>query len=103
MTFLQRRFFDPFTGIDDFFNTPTFTRRLTIDHNILGDKENYSIWELPNETFEVRVQYSDDDATYHRASNKPTMKEAEEYIEEQVKYHKRRAEGPKLVKSFKKH
>ena len=101
MTYLARRFFDPFNAID-FFNEPTFTRKLTIDHDILAEKSNYSIWELPNGNHEVRVSYSDDDTTYHRASTKTTLEEAEKYVEEQVAYHTRRVEGPKLVKQYKK-
>ncbi|MDA7994429.1 MAG: hypothetical protein MPJ25_15480, partial [Pirellulales bacterium] len=74
----------------------------TIDHDILAEKSNYSIWELPNGNHEVRVSYSDDDTTYHRASTKTTLEEAEKYVEEQVAYHTRRVEGPKLVKQYKK-
>ena len=93
--------FDPFGMMDQNFFQPTFTRKISIDHSVLANKENYSIWELPNGNHEVRVQFSDDDTTYHRASTKSTLEEAEKYVDEQTSYHTRRVEGPKLVKSYK--
>ncbi|MDA7991722.1 MAG: hypothetical protein MPJ25_01650 [Pirellulales bacterium] len=106
MTFLRKQF-DPFYGhpfnglLDNFFHTPTFSRRITIDQKILADKSNYSIWELPDGQHEVRVQYSDDETLYHKASVKKTLEDAEKYVDEQVGYHARKLEGPKLVKSYK--
>lgn len=101
MTFLAKRFFDPFGMeaklLNDFFNEPTFTRRITLDHKVLADKNNYQIFELPNGNFEVRVKYSDDTTTYHRASTKTSLDEAITYVDDQIKYHSRRLEGPKLV------
>lgn len=67
MTYLSKHMFDPFGMMDQFF-TPQFTRKVTIDSNILADKANYSIWELPNGNFEVRVKYTDDHTCYHRAT-----------------------------------
>ncbi len=93
--------YHPFPSLMDDFFTPTFTRKITIDHDVLADIENYSIWELPTGKHEVRVQYSDQETTYHRASTKETLEEAEQYVEEQVAYHTRRMEGPKLVKNYK--
>ncbi len=100
MTYLSKSMYDPFGLMNNFFE-PTFTRKITIDHEVLANKANYSIWELPNGMHEVRVQFSDDDQTYHRASSKKTLDEAEEYVEQQTAYHARRVEGPKLVKSYK--
>lgn len=104
MTYLSKHMFDPF-GLQEIFNhqpffAPAFTKKVTIDSNILADKANYSIWELPNGNHEVRVKYSDDNTTYHRASTKQNLEDAEKYVEEQVSYHARRVEGPKLVKSY---
>ena len=81
---------------DEFF-TPTFTRKISIDNEVLSNKENYSIWELPNGRYEVRVQYSDDTSSYHRASTKETLDEAKAYVDNQIKYHSRQLEGPKKV------
>lgn len=100
MTYLSKHMFDPFGMMDQFFQ-PTFTRRVSIDHNVLADKSNYSIWELPNGQHEVRVSYSDDDTTYHRASTKQTKEEAIDYVNKQVAYHARRVEGPKCIWSGK--
>ncbi len=100
MTLLSKSMYDPFGMMDTFF-TPTFTRKITIDHEVLANKENYSIWELPNGSHEVRVSYSDDESSYHRASTKKSLAEAEDYVEEQTAYHTRRMEGPKLVKQYK--
>ena len=90
--------------MNQFFNNPTisFSKPVTVDAEILGDQENYSIWELVNGMYEVRVKFSDDTSSYHRATTRPSLQEAEAYVEEQVAYHKRKLEGPKLVKSYKK-
>ena len=82
---------------EEFFNTPSFSRKITIDSDILADKANYSIYELPNGRYEVRVQYSDDTSSYHRASTKETLDEAKAYVDNQIKYHSRQLEGPKKV------
>ncbi len=91
----------PFPSLMDDFFTPTFTRKISIDHEVLADITNYSIWELPSGQYEIRVQFTDENSTYHRASTKKTLEDAEEYVEEQVAYHARRVEGPKLVKEYK--
>ena len=101
MTYLTRshnQFFNDM--LEDFFQ-PTFTRKVNINSQILADKENYSIWELPNGMYEVRVQYSGEASTYHRATTRKSLEEAETYVEEQVTYHSRIVQGPRLVKSYK--
>lgn len=99
MTYLSKHMFDPF-GLHEAFFNPTFTRKITVDSNILAEKSNYSIWELPSGQHEVRVKYSDDDTCYHRATTKNTLEESEKYIDEQVAYHERRVKGPVCVKTY---
>ena len=82
--------------IDDFFY-PHFTRPISIDSEVLAKKENYSIWEMPNGKYEVRVQYSNENTTYHRATTRENLEDAKKYVEEQVTYHMKKIEGPKLV------
>ena len=91
--------------INEFFNDPFFSpmlthKKQTMDTAILADKENYSIWELTNGLFEVRVEFSEENSYYHKATTRQTLEEAEGYVEEQVAYHSRKLEGPKLVKSY---
>ena len=71
-----------------------------LDSEILADKSNYSIWELPNGSFEVRVQFSGDKSYYHRATSRKTLEEAESYVEEQVEYHSKIARGPVCVRNY---
>lgn len=78
----------------------TFTKPVTLDSQVLSDIANYEIWELINGMFEIRVLYSDDTTSYHRATTRDTLADAEAYVEEQVAYHTRKATGPKLVKSY---
>ena len=86
--------------INDVFNdffTPTFTRKISIDNKVLAEKDNYSIWELPSGKYEVRVQYSSESSSYHRATTRENLEDAKEYIETQLQYHSRQLEGPKKV------
>lgn len=96
---LHSKFFNE--ALNDFFQ-PTFTRKLSIDHKVLADKTNYSIWELPNGMYEVRVQVVDHSNQYYRSTTRKTLEEAEDYVEEQTTYHKKHATGPVMVKSYKK-
>ena len=82
---------------EGFFNEPTFTRKISIDQSVLANKENYSIWELPNGKHEVRVQYSNDTKNYHRATIREDLEDAKKYIDEQIEYHSRQIEFPKKV------
>ena len=83
--------------INDFFNEPSVTRKITIDQSILAEKKNYSIYELPAGSYEVRLHHSDDNSSYYRASTKNSLDEAIQYVDDQVKYHSRQLEGPKKV------
>lgn len=87
-------------ALNEFF-TPTFTRKMSIDHEVLANKENYSIWELPNGHYEVRVELDYEKGKYYRSTTRTTLGEAKEYIDEQIKYHERKSIGPVQVWSGK--